>query len=359
MNRIGLIILLVIITSCSSKKIVSQTTKDSVKTVSTKTIPEKVKIVKEITLQDNKSIYYYSNTITSEDLKKHLLKLTSKEFEGRKTGEKGQKIAAKYIADYYKSLEFEAAISEGQYYQTIPKEFFNGESKDASENVLAFIYGTEKPEEIIVISAHYDHLGKKEEVIFNGADDNGSGTSALLEIAEAFQKAVLEGEGPKRSILFLNLTGEEEGLYGSKYYTSHPVFPLKNTIVNLNIDMVGRVDERHKDNPNFVYLIGADKLSQELHLISEAVNKKYIQLELDYKYNDVEDPNRYYYRSDHYNFAKNGIPIIFYFNGTHKDYHKETDTEDKINYEILTKRAQLVFLTAWEIANREERLKVD
>ncbi len=369
MNRTGLIILLVLATSCSSKKIVSQTTKDSVKKApiaTVKTPQEKAKIAREIILQDNKSIYYYSSTITSEDLKKHLLKLTSKEFEGRKTGEKGQKIAAKYLADYYKSIELEAAISEGKYFQTIPKEYFKGKSKDTSENVLAFIYGTEKPEEVVVISAHYDHLGVKKgnletksEEIFNGADDNGSGTSALLEIAEAFQKAVIEGEGPKRSVLFLNLTGEEEGLYGSKYYTSHPVFPLKNTVVNLNIDMIGRVDKRHEDNPNFVYLIGSDKLSQELHFISEAINKKYTQLELDYKYNDTKDPNRYYYRSDHYNFAKNGIPIIFYFNGIHKDYHKETDTEDKINYEILTKRAQLVFLTAWEIANREERVKID
>jgi len=355
MKKIVFIIILIIVSSCSSKKGVSQTIE---KTNTEKEILEKKEPI-AVTLQDNKSIYYYTNTITKEDLKKHLLKLTSKEFEGRRTGEKGQKIAAKYLADYYQSLEIEAAVSEGQYYQNIPKDFFNGASKKASENVLAFIYGTEKPEEVVVISAHYDHLGIKGDKIFNGADDNGSGTAAVLEIAEAFHKAVLEGEGPKRSVLFLNLTGEEEGLYGSKYYTSHPIFPLKNTIVNLNIDMVGRVDKRHEDNPNFVYVIGDDKISRELHYISEAVNKKYIQLDLDYKYNDEKDPNRFYYRSDHYNFAKNGVPIIFYFNGVHADYHKATDTEEKINYEILAKRTQLVFVTAWEIANRKERLKVD
>ena len=358
MRRIAFIIILIVLSSCSSKKVVSQNLEKKEK-INTKKEPlEKQEPIK-VTLQDNKSIYYYASTITKEDLKKHLLKFTSQEFEGRRTGEKGQKLAANYIADFYKSLEFEAAISEGQYFQYIPREFFNGASKNASENVLGFIYGTEKPEEIVVISAHYDHLGLKGDKIFNGADDNGSGTSAVLEIAEAFHKAVIEGEGPKRSILFLNLTGEEEGLYGSKYYTSHPVFPLKNTVVDLNIDMIGRVDEAHKENPNFVYLIGADKISRELHYISEALNKKYTQLDLDYTYNDEKDPNRFYYRSDHYNFAKNGVPIIFYFNGTHADYHKETDTEEKINYEILAKRAQLVFVTAWELANREERLKID
>ena len=355
MKKYFLLILVPIIISCSTKKSVSQTIKKD--TVSIK--PVKTMAVDDIDLLDNKSIHYYASTITAQDLKKHLVKLTSSEFEGRKTGEKGQQLAAKYIADYYKSLELEAAVSEEQYFQTIPKDFFKGKSKNTSDNVLAFIYGTEKPEEIVVISAHYDHLGVKGTEIFAGADDNGSGTSAVLEIADAFQTAVLEGEGPKRSVLFLNLTGEEEGLFGSKYYAENPIFPLKNTVVDLNIDMVGRVDDRHKDNPNFVYVIGADKISEELHFINEAVNTKYTQLELDYKYNDEKDKNRFYYRSDHYNFAKNGIPIIFYFNGIHADYHKASDTEDKINYEILAKRTQLVFLTAWEIANREERLKID
>ncbi len=233
-----------------------------------------------------------------------------------------------------------------------------GRANGATENVLGFIYGTEKPEEIVVISAHYDHLGMDGNEIFRGADDNGSGTAAVLEIAESFQKAVVEGEGPKRSILFLNLTGEEEGLFGSKYYASHPAFPLQNTVVDLNIDMIGRVDAKHK-NGNYVYLIGSDKISTELHNLSEAVNNEFTQLELDYRYNDDKDPNRFYYRSDHYNFAKNGIPVIFYFNGTHPDYHKTTDTEDKIDYDALQKRAQLVFYTAWQIANKKDRLSAD
>ncbi len=319
------------------------------------------KVLKDtITLLDDKVINYYASLITKEDLKNHLIKLTSIEFEGRRTGEKGQKLAANYIVDFYKKEDIAPAFEKtGNYLQNIPKDFMQGRANNDCENVLAFIYGTEKPEEIVVISAHYDHLGKGDNgEYYPGADDNGSGTAALLEIAQSFQKAVVEGEGPKRSILFLNLTGEEEGLFGSKYYASHPVFPLKNTVVDLNIDMVGRVDDRHK-NGNYVYLIGADKISKELHFLSEAVNKKYTKLDLDYKYNDDKDPNRFYYRSDHYNFAKNGIPIIFYFNGTHKDYHKPTDTEDKINYDALQKRAQLVFHTAWQIANKKERLRID
>jgi Zn-dependent M28 family amino/carboxypeptidase len=229
-----------------------------------------------------------------------------------------------------------------------------------SENVVAFIKGTEKPDEIIVISAHLDHVGmNKEGEVFNGADDDGSGTIAVLEIAEAFKKAVNDGNGPKRSILFLHVTGEEKGLLGSRYYTENPIFPIANTIANLNIDMIGRVDERHKGNPNYVYLIGSDKLSTSLHEVSEAMNTKYTSLELDYKYNDENDPNRFYYRSDHYNFAKLNVPIIFYFNGTHVDYHKETDTPDKINYEQLETRTRLVFHTAWEVANREATIVAD
>jgi len=301
----------------------------------------------------------YATSITNTNLKTILYQLASDEFQGRKTGEDGQKIAAKYVADFYKTHSIEPPAGYPTYFQVIPKDFFRGESKGDSENVVAFIEGSEKPEEVLVITAHYDHLGKKGEKIFNGADDNGSGTSAVLMIAKAFQTAKNDGFGPKRSILFLNLTGEEEGLYGSEFYTSHPIFPLKQTVANLNIDMIGRIDDAHKDKSNYIYLIGDDKLSNELHTLSEETNKTYSKLELDYTYNDEKDPNRFYYRSDHYNFAKNKIPVIFYFSGVHEDYHKATDTADKIDYDLLAKRAQFVFYTAWEIANREGKLVLD
>ncbi|NNE31058.1 MAG: M28 family peptidase [Winogradskyella sp.] len=230
-----------------------------------------------------------------------------------------------------------------------------------SENVVAYIKGSEKPDEIIVISAHLDHEGIKNGQVYNGADDDGSGTIAILEIAEAFKMAEKAGHGPKRSVLFLHVTGEEKGLLGSRHYTDNdPIFPLANTVADLNIDMIGRIDPNRKSgNRNYIYLIGSDKLSTELHNISEEVNSKYTNVELDYTYNDENDPNRFYYRSDHYNFAKNNIPVIFYFNGTHADYHKPSDTPDKIEYDLLENRTKLVFHTAWELANRANRIIAD
>ncbi len=455
--------------------------------------------------QDKKAIKY-AKTITPEDLKAHLEVIASDAFEGRETGEKGQKMAAKYIADEFEQLGLEAPV-DGSYFQsfdllelstaksymrrgedrkegsedfiyysnseTMGEEYikviladgdelgkaayknkyvafqvsrygglqskidearkagakgvvvllesddefgsmknrftlpgrmtlglqrdnagskliivdktmaqwlfekpydelevgdestvvFNADYLDkpiGTENVLGFLRGSEKPEEVIVITAHYDHVGMNEGEIYNGADDDGSGTSAVLELAEAFVNAANRQDGPKRSILFMTVTGEEKGLFGSRYYTDiSPVFPLENTVANLNIDMVGRVDDKHSENPEYIYLIGSDKLSQDLHDLSEQVNDTYTKLELDYTYNDENDPNRFYYRSDHYNFAKNNIPIIFYFNGTHTDYHQPTDTVDKINFEKMTKITQLIFFTAWEIANREEKLRLN
>jgi hypothetical protein len=238
------------------------------------------------------------------------------------------------------------------------------ESKDEaidSENVVAFVKGSVKPNEYIVISSHLDHIGVTEDgKINNGADDDGSGSVAMIEIAEAFKLAAEAGQGPERSVIFLHVTGEEKGLLGSEYYTDvNPIFPLEATVANLNIDMIGRTDPKREGNREYIYLIGSDKLSTELHQLSESVNEKYTQLELDYTYNDEKDPNRFYYRSDHYNFAKNNIPIIFYFNGTHEDYHRPTDTPDKINYDLLAKRSQLIFYTAWELANRKDRVMVD
>ncbi|TVZ55439.1 peptidase M28-like protein [Lutibacter sp. Hel_I_33_5] len=305
----------------------------------------------------------YAQTITAKDLSKHLYIYASDEFEGRNTGEPGQKKAVEYLRNFYKSNGIVSPAGVDNYFQKVPSAYLSnnrrGMKLNDSENVLAFIEGTEKPEEIVVISAHLDHEGVKNGQIYNGADDDGSGTVAILEIAEAFQKASKKGKKPRRSVLFLHVTGEEKGLLGSKYYTENPIFPLANTVTNLNIDMVGRVDENHTENPDYIYLIGADKLSTELHNVSEAINTKYTNIGLDYTYNDENDPNRFYYRSDHYNFAKHNIPIIFYFNGVHADYHQPSDTPDKINYPLLEKRTRLIFHTTWELANRENRVVVD
>jgi len=180
-----------------------------------------------------------------------------------------------------------------------------------------------------------------------------------MELAEAFGKAAAEGKRPRRSILFMTVTGEEKGLLGSEYYSNHPLFPLANTVCDLNIDMVGRRDVDHDGTPDYIYEIGSDKLSSSLRAVLEDQNKKHTGLVLDYKYNDPNDPNRFYYRSDHYNFAKNGIPSVFLFNGVHADYHQASDEPNKIEYDALAKRAQLAFVMAWELANRAERPVVD
>lgn len=227
--------------------------------------------------------------------------------------------------------------------------------------VLGWLEGSDLKDQLLVISAHYDHLGKKDSVIYYGADDDGSGTVSLLELAAAFSKAKAAGWGPRRSILFLANSGEEKGLWGSEFYTSNPVYPLDKTTVNLNIDMIGRSDPARKqgDSNNYVYIVGDDKLSTDLHGITVEMNNKYTRLELDYKFNDPHDPMKIYSRSDHYNFARKGVPIIFYFDGVNSDYHKPSDTPDKINYDLMVKRARLVFYTAWEIANRNDMLKRD
>lgn len=303
----------------------------------------------------------YGELISSENLKKHLYVIASDSLEGRMTGSIGHEKALSYIKDYYKEIGVAGGMPDASYLQTVPSSFFKrGADFPDSYNLLAYIEGSEYPEEVIVISAHSDHIGVRDDgEIFNGADDDGSGTVGLMELARVFKKAAEDGNMPKRSILFLHVTGEEIGLFGSRYYTENPIYSLDQTICNLNIDMIGRVDPDKEDNPEYIYLIGSDKISTELHDISEEANKKYTNLELDYTYNDENDPNRFYYRSDHYNFAKNGIPVIFYFNGVHEDYHDIGDTPDKIEYDLLAKRTKLVFYTAWEVANKEERLSID
>lgn len=239
---------------------------------------------------------------------------------------------------------------------------FSGKSQDeqlTGQNVLAYVEGTDKKDELVVVTAHLDHIGVENGEVYNGADDDGSGTVAVLGMAEAFAKAKADGHGPRRSMLFMTVSGEEKGLFGSRWYTDDPVFPLANTVANLNIDMIGRVDSTHEGNDHYVYVIGSKRLSSELGEILEQQNATYTQLELDYTFDADDDPNRFYYRSDHYNFAKHGIPVAFFFNGVHEDYHGPYDEVDKIRFDLLHQRALLVFHTAWELANREDRPVVD
>lgn len=300
----------------------------------------------------------FANTISEDEIEEMLYTYASDEFKGREAASEFEYIATEYLRNFYKENNIAAAPGTNDYYQLIPKGTYSRLKGDAN-NVVAYIPGTDKADEVIVLSAHLDHLGEKGKKIYNGADDDGSGTIAIMNIAKAFQNAMKKGFKPRRTIVFLHVTGEEKGLYGSKYYADNPLLPMDNTITNLNIDMIGRVDEEHQDNEDYLYLIGSEMLSKDLKAASEAVNNKYFNMNFDYRFDAPDDPNRFYYRSDHYNFAKNNVPVIFYFNGVHDDYHKETDTPDKINYPLLTKRTKLIFATAWALANADEKPELD
>ncbi len=312
----------------------------------------------------------FAKTITAEDLKEYLYVYASDEFEGRNTGDVGQKKAVEYLRNFYIKNEIEPGDPDKDYFQKMKLNLRRGnEGEVDTENVIAIIKGTEIPDEYVILTAHLDHVGygrtgsragRNVNKIHNGADDDGSGTVAVLEIAQAFKEASKKGKGPKRSIIFLHVTGEEKGLLGSAYYADNPIYPLEDTVTNLNLDMIGRTDPtREGKNREYIYIIGSDHDSQDLHNLSEKTNSETVNIDLDYRFNAKDDPQRFYYRSDHYNFAKNGIPIIFYFSGTHPDYHMPSDTPDKIEYDLLELRSRLVFYTAWNIANREERIVLD
>ena len=301
-------------------------------------------------------------SLSKTELIKHLSIIASDEMEGRKTGELGQKKAAEYIRTFYKKIGIAPLPGTDDYYQKVPSEamrkMFSPKLND-SENVVAYIKGTEKPDEYLIISAHYDHVGVANHEIYNGADDNGTGTTAVLEMARVFQDLVKKGHAPKRSIVFLHCTGEEYGLHGSRFFVNSNIIPKEQMVTDLNVDMIGRTDKTYENSKDdYLYLVGSDKLSMELHDLSEQMNKKYTNLKLDYTFNAEKHPDMIYYRSDHYNFAKYNIPVIFYYSGEHADYHQPTDTVDKIEFDKMLKRTQLIFVTAWELANRNSKVKL-
>jgi hypothetical protein len=227
-----------------------------------------------------------------------------------------------------------------------------------TENVIGFLQGSDPlfKNQVVAFTAHYDHLGKsKDGVIYPGADDDGSGVSTVLELAEAFVKNPVK---PKRSLLFMTVTGEEKGLLGSHYYTNNPIIPLNQTIADLNVDMVGRIDTVHetKKDTNYIYVIGSDKISLELDSLLQTANKETEHLALDYQYDSEYDPKQLYRRSDHFNFAKNGIPIVFFFDGLHADYHKPTDTVDRILFGRMAIIGRLIYNLGWKLANLNHTL---
>ena len=240
-----------------------------------------------------------------------------------------------------------------------------------SQNVVGILEGSDPvlKNEYVAFGAHYDHVGMNpfwngEDKIWNGADDDGSGTVAVMSIAEAFAKGAVR---PKRSILFVWVAGEEKGLWGSEYFTDNPTVPISSITAQLNIDMIGRAQQPNDENPankalpqqGEVFVIGSKLMSTELGEVSETVNKSFLNMSFNYKYDDPKDPEQFFYRSDHYNFARKGIPIIFYMDGSHADYHQTSDSIEKIDFANMEKIARTIFATGWELANRPARPKVD
>lgn len=317
----------------------------------------------------------FADTIKKDDMYNYLSVLTADSLEGRETGTEGQKKAAEFIKNKFENLRLIPWIKingEESYYQKFKmhkrgfkKPFdlpmFLIKEKDvkkseldnyvSTENVIGFIKGSEKEHEYIVVSAHYDHLGKRYDEIYHGADDNGSGTSALLEIAEAFSEAVKNNNPPQRSIIFIAFTGEEKGLVGSRYFMEFPTVESNNIIANLNIDMIGR------NGDDFIHVLGASIITPKLEELIENLNEKYTKLYLDYSLDEDQTYSSMYRRSDQYNFSRFGIPAVFFYNGHHKDYHRSSDTIDKINFNGMLKRTKLIFYTAWELANMKERIE--
>ncbi len=237
-----------------------------------------------------------------------------------------------------------------------------------TENVVAYLEGSDPDlkDEVIILTAHYDHIGITQpdetgDYINNGADDNGSGTVALMAIANALQKASEDGIGPRRSILFLHVSAEEVGLLGSRYYSDHPIFPIENTIANYNADMIGRstTERQASGDTDYIFIIGGDIISSSLDSLVHVANRESVDMELDYTYNDLEDRNQFYRRSDHWNFGRLEIPFVFFFTGVHEDYHRPGDTVDKIDFPKLTRTTRLVYSSTLQVANYDGRPEVD
>ena len=304
--------------------------------------------------KSRKTGMYYAADLTEKNILPHIFMLPSSI----------QKLFGKDYDSFIDAAKADMMLNElmAEEYAKIQLVIRKSSTIIEASNVAGMIEGTEKKDEYVFVTAHYDHLGVRNGKIYNGADDDGSGTVSVIQMAEAFAKAAKEGNGPKRSIVFMTVSGEEKGLWGSEYYSEHPIVPLEKTSVDLNIDMIGRVDTERKksDTGSYVYVVGHDKISSELSEINERVNSKTTKLTLDYKFDDPKDPNRIYYRSDHYNFARKGVPVLFFYDGMLKaDYHQPTDDTKLIHWTLFEKRAKMIFHTCWEMANRDQMLKRD
>jgi hypothetical protein len=301
--------------------------------------------------------------ITADQMRDYLFFIASDELEGRRAPSRGLDIAAKFIATLLSRWGLTPAGDDGGFLQMIEVE--SGSGSAWTQNVVGILEGSDPllRHEYVALGAHLDHVGIGRPVdgdaIYNGADDDGSGTTALLAMAEAFAK----GDRPRRSILFVWHTGEEVGMWGSRHVNENPPVPVGQIVAHLNIDMIGRskapgdTEPANADltGPHEIYVIGPRIMNDELGAIIDEVNHGYLDLEIDPLYDAVDHPARFFFRSDHIHYARNGIPIAFFFSGTHEDYHRPSDHADKIDYEKMERVARTIYAVAWELANREGR----
>lgn len=321
--------------------------------------------------------YPNDQAITPDRLHAHLEYVASDEMGGRDTPSLGLDLTSKYLATQLNLWGAKPGGDGGSFFQKIKlvknRPAAPGDTTTEgvtwTQNVVAIIPGTDPKlaKEYVAFGAHSDHIGTRKsgdgDRIYNGADDDGSGTVAILEIAHAF----LTGKRPKRSLIFVWHCGEEKGLWGSKHFVDNPTVPLKDIVAQLNIDMIGRSKKSDDTNPankvltgpHEIYVVGSTKMSTDLQRVSEAVNKSFLKLAFNYKYDDPKDTENIFYRSDHYNYAAKGIPIIFYFDGVHEDYHRPGDEVSKIDFEKMAKVTRTVYATGWTIANLDKRPVVD
>jgi Zn-dependent M28 family amino/carboxypeptidase len=298
-----------------------------------------------------------NDTVALSDLKRHLNILASDAMEGRETGTPGIEKAAVYLETEFKRLGLRPGNGEN-----FRQEYLTPEENLNACNIIAQIEGNTHPNEYVVVSAHYDHLGMYNGIIYNGADDDGSGTTALLAIAESLMRLKKMGKGPERTVVFIAFSGEEKGLWGSSYFSDHPTLPLDKVSCDINIDMIGRIDPDRTtpDRNHYVFIVGQSRLSSETSKILNTLNSKTQRLTLDEKFDHKKDPNRIYYRSDHYNFAKKGVPVVFFYDGMlGGDYHEPTDDIELIDWEIYHKRSNFILDFTMSLANRENLLKRD
>jgi hypothetical protein len=284
--------------------------------------------------------------------------LTTSEMAGRGLGTAGERAAAEFVAARFEALGLQPFGPDGTFFQDVPLPSQVNSGQQA-RNVVAVLAGEQSPYEFVVVSAHLDHLGRERGRIHPGADDNASGVSAMLEIAHALVQDTIAGNRPARSVIFVGFTAEEVGLRGSQYFVEHAPVHLASISAVLNIDMVGRRDDRHRRDDPYIYMIGTRLHSQMLGDLVDASAENSDHLDVDFHFNSRRRQMAFYQRSDQWHFARYGVPALMAFAGAHPDYHTHRDVVEDIELDLLTPRVLYLTGLTRELANTEEPMVRD